>query len=228
MDKKAVIFDLDGVLVDTSPYHKQAWFDLAAKLGCSITDEFFRRTFGMQNYQIIPMLVGRQLPSEEIEQLAEWKEARYRQLVGNKQILCQGVKPLLDELKETGFLLAIGTSTPRKNLDFILAQTAIRHYFDALVSGEDVRRGKPAPDTFLKAAEKLALPAHRAAVVEDAVAGIQAAKNAGMAVVAVTSTRTREELKEADIVVDSLTELKAEDFSRLIDDKSAETADSNR
>ena len=94
-----VIFDLDGVLVDTSKYHKQAWFDLAEREGINISDELFRTTFGMQNYQILAKLTGRELPTEEIDRMSEWKENRYRQLVADcKLVLMDGVKPLLDDL----------------------------------------------------------------------------------------------------------------------------------
>lgn len=212
-----VIFDLDGVLVDTSKFHKQAWFDLAEREGFDISDEFFNSTFGMQNYQILASLSGRQLPAEEINRMSEWKEIRYRDLVADYKLeLMKGVKPLLDELKSKGFLLAIGTSTPRANLAIMLEHTGINDYFDAYITGEDVKLGKPAPQTFLKAAEKLSLSPTSCVVVEDAVQGVEAAKAARMPVVAVTTTRERADLKKADLIVDALTEVNADDFTRLL------------
>jgi len=213
---KGVIFDLDGVLVDTGEFHKQSWNDLAEQEGFEHTDDFFYRTFGMQNYQIIPMLAGDDVSAAEIEHLSDWKEERFRDLIAGKMKLLQGVQDLLDELKAKGFLLAVGSSAPKANIDFILEQTKVREYFKAVVHCGDVSRGKPAPDTFLKAAEKLGLAPVCCVVVEDAVPGVAAARAAGMAVVAVTNSRSREELDQADIVVDSLAELNAEDFEKLL------------
>ena len=213
---KAVIFDLDGVLVDTGKFHQQSWEDLAGRQGWAFSEEIFRQTFGMQNYQIIPILAGGDLPPAEVNRLADWKEARYRELVAGRLSLLEGAAALINDLKKHKFLLAIGTSTPRENLDFILNQIPIRDDFDALVSGEEVSNGKPAPDTFLKAAEKLRVPAGRCGVVEDAVQGVQAARAAGMKVIAVATTRRRQDLIQADFIVDSLGELSADRFDQLL------------
>ncbi|KPK75746.1 MAG: hypothetical protein AMJ79_09950 [Phycisphaerae bacterium SM23_30] len=215
-EAKAVIFDLDGVLVDTGAFHKRSWSDLSAQQGWSFSEEKFRRTFGMQNYQIIPLLAGRELSADEIDRLSEWKEERYRELVTGKLVLLKGVRVLIDDLKLGGFLLAVGTSTPRMNLEFMLEHTHVRNSFDAFVTGEEVRCGKPAPDTFLKAAQKLSVAVERCVVVEDAVQGVQAAKAAGMYVVAVTTTRCGADLAQADIIVDNLEELSAADFDKLL------------
>ncbi len=211
-----VIFDLDGVLVDTGQWHRGAWDDLAQKEGLVMSDEFFRQTFGMQNYQIIPMLAGQDLPRDEIDRMSEWKERRYRELILGKLELLEGVAELLGELMDAGFRLAVGTSTPQVNLAFMLEHLPLKDSFDAYVTGEDVAHGKPAPDTFLRAAEKLGLEPGRCVVVEDAVAGIQAALAASMPVVAVTTTRNRSELAQAALIVDSLAELGAGDFVKLL------------
>jgi len=216
-----VVFDLDGVLVDTGPFHKQSWYDLAAKEGFDMSDELFYSTFGMQNYAIIPVLAGRQVPAEEIERMSEWKERRYRELIADKLELMEGARELLEDLKSNGFLLAIGSSAPRANLDVVLKCCNIFDYFNACVTGEDVRNSKPAPDTFLKAAEKLKLPPQRCVVIEDSVPGIQAGKAAGMAVVAITTTRNRRDIKDADKIIDSFTELRADVFINLLIDISA-------
>ncbi|MHC4264738.1 MAG: HAD family hydrolase [Planctomycetota bacterium] len=218
MDGKGVIFDLDGVLVDTSEYHFQAWSKWAKREGVKVTREHFRRTFGMQNYQIIPLLLGREVSREEIDEMSEWKEARYRDLAEGKVELISGVERLIKELKEHCFLLAIGTSTPLVNLNLILENTIAGDYIDEYVTGEEVKNGKPAPDTFIEAAKKLGLSVNRCVVVEDAVAGVEAGKAAGMKVVAVTTTRQREELEAADIVVESMEELSVRDFEKLLED----------
>ena len=211
-----VIFDLDGVLVDTGWAHKQSWFDLAEKEGFSMSDEFFYSTFGMQNYMIIPMVIGRELPRDEVDRMSDWKEQRYREIIADHLEPAEGAKSLLDDLRNSGFLTAVGSSAPRANLDLVLERVGLRDCFDACVSGEQVAHGKPAPDTFLKAAEELILAPGRCAVVEDAVQGVEAGKAAGMPVAAVTTTRKRADLAIADIVVDSLAELDAEDFVRML------------
>ncbi|MHC4361043.1 MAG: HAD family hydrolase [Planctomycetota bacterium] len=175
---EGVIFDLDGVLVDTGPFHKQSWYDLAQKEDFQINDENFRSTFGMQNYEILPIFTGRDLPQKEIERLSDWKEQRYRELVSGNLQLLEGVECLIKELKNKGFLLAVGTSAPKENLTLILDQLSLH--------------------------------------VEDSVQGVQAAKAAGMKVVAVTNTRTRLDLAKADIIVDSLGQLQADDFIELL------------
>jgi beta-phosphoglucomutase len=214
--KMGVIFDLDGVLVDTGWAHKQAWWDLAEKEDFDMSDEFFYSTFGMQNYQIIPMLIGQDVSGEKIDRLSEWKENRYREIISDKLALLPGVQKLLNDLKENGFLLAIGSSAPRVNLELVLERLSLQNQFNACITDKDVEKGKPAPDTFLKAAEKLFLSPGQCVVVEDAIQGVEAGKAAMMKVVAVTTTRKREDLGEADIVVDSLDELKAGDFIRLL------------
>jgi beta-phosphoglucomutase len=215
--QRGVIFDLDGVLIDTGPFHKQSWYDLAEKEGLEMSDQLFYSTFGMQNYQIIPKLAGRQVSRDQIDRMSDWKEQRYRDLIEGKLQLLQGVKPLLEDLKRHGFALAIGTSAPRANLDFMFEHISLVDFFDDYVTGEEIKEGKPAPDTFLKAAKKLSIPARKCIVVEDAVAGVQAGKAAGMAVVAVTNTTDRAKLSQADLVVDSLAELDAANFITLID-----------
>jgi beta-phosphoglucomutase family hydrolase len=215
-DGKGVIFDLDGVLIDSGWAHKQAWFDLAEKEGYEMSDDFFLATFGMQNAQILPMLAGRDLSVEKIDRLSEWKERRYRELISEKLVLSRGAERLLRELKDNGFLLAIGSSAPKDNLELIFQCLKLDTYIDAYVTKEDVSKGKPAPDTFLKAAQKISLPPRNCVVVEDAIQGVEAGKSAGMPVIALTTTRDRAALTEADIIVDSLDELKAMDFVGLL------------
>ncbi len=213
---KGVIFDLDGVLIDSGWAHKQAWFDLAEREGLEFSDKFFYDTFGMQNAQIIPMLLGRELASVELEEMSEWKEQRYRDIVSERLTLSPGAERLLAELKEKGFRLAIGSSTPKANLELTFKCLKLDNYINEYVTKEDVKNGKPAPDTFIRAAQKLSLLPKHCVVVEDAVHGIEAAKAAGMSVIALTTTRDRKDLSGADIIADSLDELKVEDFVALI------------
>ncbi|MHC4758087.1 MAG: HAD family hydrolase [Planctomycetota bacterium] len=218
MAGKGVIFDLDGVLVDTSSYHFQAWRLWAQREGTKMTEEQFRSSFGMQNYQIIPQLLGRNVSRNEIDEMSDWKEAKYRELSEGNIELMDGVERLMKNLKEHAFLMAIGTSTPLVNLKLILEGTIVGNYIDAYVTGEEVNNGKPAPDTFVEASKKLGLPSGKCVVVEDAVAGVEAGKAAGMKVIAITTTRRREDLLTADLVVESIDELSACEFEKLLED----------
>ena len=214
----AVIFDLDGVLVDTGWAHKQAWFGFAEKQGFNISDDFFTTTFGMTNDRIIPMLLGRKLSSGQLKQLSDWKEQLYRRIIADKLIPDERIEILLAGLKKAGFSLAIGSSAPKANLDLIRERLRLDRFFEAYVTCEDVNEGKPSPQVFIKAAAKLSVPPRNCVVVEDAVAGIEAAKAAKMAVIALTSTRKRSDLEKAnaDLIFDSLAELKPETFLKLL------------
>ncbi len=219
--KKGAIFDLDGVLIDSGPAHKQSWYDLATREGYKMSDEFFIKTFGMQNFQVIPMLAGKALPPEKIDELSDWKEQRYREIFADTIRLADGAERLFNELKAEGFLLAIGSSTPKENLEFVMDKLKIEKYFNAIVCMRDVKRGKPAPDTFLLAAKKLYLKPSDCVVIEDSLPGIEAAKAAGMLVIALTTTRQRKELTQADVIVNSLYELHAKDFVTILTMKAA-------
>ncbi len=210
-----VIFDLDGVLVDTGWAHRQAWYDLAQAEGLAMSDEFFRDTFGMQNAAILPMLRPG-ISQDEIERLSDWKEQRYRDLVEQRLEFAEGAEALVNDLTRHGFRLAIGSSAPPENLDLFWSRLALADFFDARVTKEEITESKPSPQTFLAATRKLGLKPTQCAVVEDAVQGVQAARAGGMPVAAVTTTRSRQDLAQADRVVDSLSELNASDFLALL------------
>lgn len=211
-----VIFDLDGVIADTGWAHKQAWFDLAREYGFNMTEDQFYHTFGMQNAQIIPMLLGRPVPQVQREQMGDWKEDRYRAIVAAQLRAPQGLMDFLEDLQIHGIGMAIGSSAPQGNIDLVLQRLQVRDYFDVVISGEQVTQGKPAPDTFLLAARGLAVSPTHCVVVEDAVQGVEAGRAAGMKVVAITTTRKREDLTDADLIIDSLTELSAQTCRRLV------------
>ena len=211
-----VIFDLDGVLIDTGQFHRDAWYMMSKEEGLTFSDEHFYSTFGMQNYQIIPTMTSSDLATEEISRMSDRKELLFRELIHGRLKLLNGAEDLIVDLKNKGFRLSIGSSTTKHNMDFIRENLPIFNRFDAFVVDKDVTNGKPAPDTFLKAAERLSLEPKCCVVVEDAVQGVQAGKAAGMPVVAVTTTRQRNDLMQADMIVDSLDELKSDDFLKLL------------
>lgn len=215
MNGWGVIFDMDGVLVDSSQAHFQAWQRLGEKEGRPFTPAMFLRTFGMHNQQIMPLWLEHEVPQSEIHRLADWKEATYRQLVPTLMRPMPGVVALIRALRAEGVPLAVGSSGPLPNIRLILESLQIQDCFAALSTGEDVTHGKPDPEVFMVAARRLALPAQRCVVVEDAPQGVEAARRAGMAVLAITSSHRAQDLT-ADRVVESFAGLHPADLKSLL------------
>jgi HAD superfamily hydrolase (TIGR01509 family) len=211
-EPRAVIFDVDGVLVDSYAAHLRSWVLMAREHGLEITEQEFASTFGQTSREIIARFWGPDLDAVEREALDARKEAIYRDLIRAGFPVMDGAIELIDALAADGFLLAVGSSGPPENIELTLERLGRRDRFRAIVTGRDVTRGKPDPQVFEIAAERLGVPAARCAVVEDAPVGIAAARAAGMASVALVGTAPPERLAAADLVVRSLREL---DPSRL-------------
>ncbi len=177
---------MDGTLVDTGELHFQAWLTLAAELGKPFTRADFAATFGWRNPEIIPKLFGNQYSDQKVLELGDRKENLYREQAKKGVTLLPGVRTLLEELHAAGLRQAVGSSAPRANLELILELTETTRFFAAIVSMEDTQRGKPDPEVFLRAAAKLDISPKHCLVIEDAPAGIQAARAGGMRSIAVT------------------------------------------
>jgi beta-phosphoglucomutase len=208
-DQLAVIFDMDGVLVDSYHAHFQSWQALGAGEGRTISEAEFAEQFGRTNREIVLTYWGpRRYRDEEIAALDDRKEEIYREILGADFPAMPGAKELLQSLHDAGFRLAVGSSGPPENVDLVLREMDAQSLFQAVVTARDVTRGKPDPQVFLRAAERLGVAPERCAVVEDAAPGVSAAKAAGMTSIGLVSTgRTREELSQADLTVDRLDEL---------------------
>ena len=202
---KAVLWDLDGVLVDTAPFHFQAWQELFQSLGKGFAEADFRRTFGLRNDAILADILGELAPAE-VERLAQRKEELYRDKIGGRVTAIPGAIGLLRRLQQRGRKSAIVSSTTRENVRVVLSSLGLEGVFEAVVAEEDAPKGKPDPQGFLVAAEKLGVAAGECVVIEDAPGGVEAAKRAGMRCIGVTTSRPREALAAADLVVDSLEE----------------------
>jgi beta-phosphoglucomutase len=216
----AVIFDMDGVLVDSYRAHFESWREVAVEEGLSVTEPEFAKTFGRTSREIIAALwgEGRYTPNEVLA-LDDRKEAAFREIVRDDFPVMSGAVELLESLAAAGFRLAVGSSGPPANIELVLDRLGCRELFGATITGMDVTRGKPDPQVFLLAAERLGIEPRRCAVVEDAPAGVAAANSAGMASIGLASTgRNREELCEARLVVDSLGELSPAAIGALIAD----------
>ena len=213
----AVAWDMDGVLVDSGVAHKAAWQALGREISRPFTDDDFTRTFGLANPDIFRITWGVTDPAITAP-WAERKEALFREQAGILRPL-PGAVELVRALREAGWRQAIGSSTPRINIDLLLNVLGLAGLFDAIVTGDDITRGKPDPQVFLMGFERLGVPPTRGIVIEDAVGGVQAGKAAGAFTIGVTTTRPRADLRAAgaDHVVDRLTELDVPTLARFIE-----------
>jgi beta-phosphoglucomutase len=214
---KAVLFDMDGVLVASGPAHLQSWKMLARRHGVELTAETFRQTFGRTSRDIIRMLWGEHVSDQQVRAIDEEKEAIYRELITGMVPLTIGVRETLHSLREAGLRLAVVSSGPRANIDLVLSETRIGPFFEQIVSGEDIRAGKPDPECYLLAAERLGVRPAECAAVEDAPVGIAAAQAAGMRTIAFVGTYEQHALEElgADMIVSSLRMIRPDTLARL-------------
>jgi beta-phosphoglucomutase family hydrolase len=197
---------MDGVLVLTAEAHFRAWRAMGVRHGVEITREAFDRSFGRTNPDCVRMLIDPNPSEALIRTIADEKERMYRDLVRAEIPLAPGAHDVLRTLRDAGYRMGVGSSAPRENLDMILDGASIREYFVAVVDGSMVTRGKPAPDVFLAAARLLGVEPADCTVIEDAPAGIQAARAAGMTAVGLATTHPGSALRDAGahVVLDTL------------------------
>jgi HAD superfamily hydrolase (TIGR01509 family) len=200
------IFDHDGVLVDSLEFHQQAWLELGRRTGLKLTPEFVQQTFGMTNPSIFRLLLGEAMSEAEIARYSALKEECYRDVARGKIALMDGVREVLDALTASGVRLAIGSSGARANLELTVHECGLDGRFAAIVSLEDITRGKPDPQIFFVAAARSGVEPSRSVVFEDAPVGIQAAKAADMYAVGLTTSHPASALWDAgaDEVVENL------------------------
>jgi len=203
---KAVIWDMDGVLVDTGESHYQAWKQVLAEEGVFLSPVEFRRTFGMNNASILGMLLGDMANPSTLARIGDRKEALFRSFIRGKATPMPGVLRWLRYLQQRHIPQAVASGAPPENIEFLVDEMGIRGYFKALVSSDGMP-GKPDPMVFLEAARSLGVPPQSCVVVEDGLPGLQAARGAGMRCIAVTTTHPASALLLADRVVESLEDL---------------------
>jgi beta-phosphoglucomutase len=210
-----VLWDLDGTLVDSAGHHWVAWRDTLAAEGRRVRPSDFANTFGKRNDEILRELFGDGIAPDWIERVSETKEQTYRRLLRER-----GLEPLpgalawLRRLREAGWKQALASSAPRPNIDAALGALDLGRFLDAVVSADEVGRGKPDPALFLESARRLGVPPARCVVVEDAPAGLEGARRAGMRSIGVLSEHHAR--LEADVVVPSLEALEADAFLALL------------
>ena len=212
----AVIWDMDGVIVDTALYHFRSWRYAFKKKGVNFTEADFQRKFGQRNDAIIRATIGREIAPDEIEEIAFEKEGYFRKNVRYHVKPLPGAVELIKALTKEGFKMAIASSAPVENIQLLLGSLGITDCFQQFVSGKEVTESKPSPQIYQMAARKLGAEPRNCIVFEDAITGVAGAKRAGMLCIAITTTNPRESLQEADLVIDSLAELTVSSLENLL------------
>jgi beta-phosphoglucomutase len=216
-EQRAVVWDLDGVMVDSAAAHNESWIVMAEHFGVPYDPERdFPRIFGRHNNDIISSL-WHVTDQKKIDEMADYKESSFREAAAKLEPL-PGVVALVKALREAGWKQAIGSSAPILNVQALLNATELGGYMEAISSGNDVTEGKPNPEVFLLAFKRVEADPLNGVVVEDAPAGVLGGKRAGAAVLGVTTTQTEETLREAgaDRIVASLEGITVADMEALV------------
>jgi len=212
---RAVLWDMDGTLVDSEELHWSAWRDTMANEGVELTRHQFRASFGQRNDSILTRWLGTKATPREILRIGDAKEDVYRQLIRRDGISpLPGVMDWVRKLHQQGWLQAIASAAPRANINAILEALSSTHTFQGIVSAEDVHKGKPDPEVYLTAAARLGVPPGRCVVVEDALAGVEGARRAGMKSIGISHNGNQ---LPADVVVKSLDQLPSNTFEALLE-----------
>lgn len=217
MKKFAVIFDMDGTMVDNTPYHYKTWQVMFEKYGMGeLTSHTYYSEFsGVPVMDTVRRLFGGDRDNDGLHQLVKEKETIYQDLYTAHAVAVNGLVDFLRELKQNGIKIGIASSASIHDIDFVLERIHVRDYFDVIVDGSQVSKGKPSPEIFLKTAEHLqTLPAN-CAVIEDSIAGIKAGNAAGMKVIGITTGNTAEKLQPTALVINDFTEINTEKLAAL-------------
>ncbi len=205
--KKAVIFDMDGVLVDNNDVHIEAFAQFCSRYGVEMSAEKFMQCAGMGNDDIISTLFGRKIESKELVRLSSEKEALYREIYADTIKPLDGLVDTLKALKAQGVKCAVGSSGITENVNFVLEKCGITEYFDAIANGDMVTKAKPNPEVFLLAAKLMGVEPQDCVVFEDSFAGVKAARNGGMKVITVATTHSRDKHTDYDYIIDDFTQI---------------------
>jgi len=214
----ALLFDMDGVIADTNPAHKETIKKFCDRYDIEVSNEFLEKhIYGRTNKEWIPELFNHQLSAEEVENFGDEKEAMFREYYKDDLKPVPGLLHFLAHMKEEGVPMVVATSAPGENADFILNGLHIRSYFKSVLDSSDVDKGKPEPEVYLKAAASIGFKPEDCVVLEDSLAGVKAGKNAGCKVIGITTTHTREELSNCDLVITDFNTLQVKDLQNLFD-----------
>jgi HAD superfamily hydrolase (TIGR01509 family) len=217
MEKLAVIFDMDGVICHTNPYHSEAFRLFFGKRGLKPTEEEFAlHMYGKSNKYIFNHFLGREILGEEFVQLENEKEGLFREIYADKIEPIPGFTGFLSELKLNGFKTGVATSAPRANLDLIMERLGFGKHMESVMASENVTKHKPDPEIYLKTAENLETSPESCLVFEDSFSGVSAALNAGMKVIGVLSSHSKEELPPCHLYITDYTQVSVTHISDLL------------
>jgi len=207
-NSKAVIFDLDGTMLDNNPYHLKAFKKYLQKNNREMSDEEYNRNInGRTNKDVMEYIYQKKLSEEELLHFVQEKESLYRELYKDDIAPVKGLMELLRLLDKNNIPMGIATSGIQVNIDFMFVNVPVKKYFKTVVNSSHIKKGKPDPEIFLKTADALHVVAAECLVFEDSIVGITAAKAAGMKVIAIATTHQKEELAIADMIIDDYTQL---------------------
>lgn len=199
----AFLFDMDGVIVDSNPAHKIALRQFCKKYGYDLSEHQLKeKIYGRTNKDWIPALFG-QIDRQKAKALADEKEKLFREIYKPTIEPVKGLLSFLEKIRSAEIPRAIATSAPQENVDFTLDKTGTRPFFEIILNESSVENGKPDPEIYLKSAKAVGFPPEQCIVIEDSLSGVKAGKAAGCKVVAITTTHSREELSEADTIIDN-------------------------
>lgn len=211
MSIQAVIFDMDGTVVDTTALEYKAWHRMMQEQGVEFTYEEYISVLGAKGSEMVRKHLD--WDEEAIKKILQNKERYFKELVEQHGLeLISGIEKVLQDIQQIPLKMALATGASRNKLEFVLETLPIKQYFDAMVTADDTHTGKPDPEVFLNAASKLGVPPKNCIVMEDARNGAQAAKKANMICIAITTTRGKDQLQEADLVVNDYEELNIRSF----------------
>ena len=214
MNLEAVIWDMDGVILDSRSTHFEAFHTVFIKYEIKVYKERLQRSFGMTNQQVIQFMVDQPISEELTVRIGREKDILFQSIIRDQVVFLPGVKKWMEAFRQNGICQALASSGSPGNIDAILTTLAAEKYFDEIISGDGFP-SKPDPFVFLKAADCLGIVPVNCLVIEDAVVGVKAAKAAGMKCVAVTTNNPKEKLADADMVLSNLTELTTDHVQRL-------------
>ncbi|SOE20564.1 haloacid dehalogenase superfamily, subfamily IA, variant 3 with third motif having DD or ED [Spirosomataceae bacterium TFI 002] len=218
MKTKAVIFDMDGVICHTNPFHSQAFRVFFGKRGLQPTDEeFAEHMFGKSNSYILKHFLGREIIGQEFIDMENEKEGLFREIYADQVVTIPGYMGFLNSLKSNGFKTGVATSAPKANLELIMAKVGFEAHMESIMASEDVSKHKPDPEVYLTSAQNLGLKPSDCMVFEDSFSGVSAAINAGMKVTGVLSSHTKSELPPCDHYIETYEGLNVQLIKSILD-----------
>jgi len=219
---KAVIFDLDGVVIDSNPFHRLAWEKFLVKRGIPVNEDIFNRVIsGTPGDQALRILLGGEITDDQVQMFVNEIDAEYRESIRNSRAFAPmaGLREFLEELKKSGIMIALATSAPVENIDLVLSGLELSEFFGVIIGKSQVKNGKPHPEVYLTAMDMLGVQADQCVVFEDSLAGVQAAVNAQIKTLGVLTSETADTLlmAGASTTLSDFAGITLEDLSELLE-----------